>query len=994
MRQHQASQKPLKHSDDHSTEGTDGDLSGGRFLGADEGSSAHSDEHGIIFNVANRKRSVPTPQPTKSVVRERPRRWDVTPQQREKRKALELLVDEENVLKDANETDTINCAVSLYEPPSISQVGKDDYEILPEPPIDGLLSFTRQDLVRFGNLVELKQKPTRQLTKEDQTQIAVLTILLKLKNGPPSMRKKQMRQVAKYGNQRGSEIMLDKTLSILNDPQTDEIQSHTMLQVVRRILFTRGAEVRLFARKIVQAVGPMLADDDFVLRMEAREVLTELTQATGMPALISALRPNLENTDDHIRDITARVFAVIANTVGLVKFLPFLKAVIQSRSWTARNTGIRIVQRLAAILGGGNGSAILPYIDSLVAVIKPALADENRQVSVSAAMATTSMAEGVKPYAFDAFEPALQPLWEGLRKHRGRSLAAFIRALASVVVLACHDSQNQEYANYYTRELLKVVSHEFSSADDEMRRTVLDVLIHLPLSKELVGPKYFQQLILPFTKRFWTRRIASERGYFIKMVTDATSTLAYRFGFAEVLDLILPHAKDANELMRRLSMEAIEKMASNHPEELVLLGSRLEYRLIDGVVYAFQEQKDPQQVYLRAFTSVAVALGKRLEPHIEQIVSTILYNLQHKNPEVRQQAGAIVARIAPVIASCYSSPTMMYRLVLILYESLGEVYPEVLSHILDGLYACLDALGDDIGGLTNPTINAILPTLTPILKNRHEEVQESCLKLVGLISRTQSETIETKEWMRICFELLETLKATKKRIRFAANDAFGAIARTIGPSDVIVMLLNNLRMQERKLRVCTAVAIGIVAENCEPFTVLPAIMNEYRIPDKNVQNGVLKALSFMVEYLPGTITRAYLFSLVPLIEDALTDRDQVHRQTAASVVRHIALNCVGIADSSLHEIFVHYVNLLMPNMFETSPHVIIRILEAMDALRIVLGNGLFFNYIWSGLYHPARKVRQPYWKIFDMAYIQNSDALVPTYPGREVGSITEMEVFI
>lgn len=138
MRQHQASQKPLKHSDDHSTEGTDGDLLGGRFLGADEGSSAHSDEHGIIFNVANRKRLVPTPQPTKSVVRERPRRWDVTPQQREKRKALELLVDEENVLKDANETDTINCAVSLYEPPSISQVGKDDYEILPEPPIDGL----------------------------------------------------------------------------------------------------------------------------------------------------------------------------------------------------------------------------------------------------------------------------------------------------------------------------------------------------------------------------------------------------------------------------------------------------------------------------------------------------------------------------------------------------------------------------------------------------------------------------------------------------------------------------------------------------------------------------------------------------------------------------------------------------------------------------------------------------------------------------------------
>lgn len=44
-----------------------------------------------------------------------------------------------------------------------------------------------------------------------------------------------------------------------------------------------------------------------------------------------------------------------------------------------------------------------------------------------------------------------------------------------------------------------------------------------------------------------------------------------------------------------------------------------------------------------------------------------------------------------------------------------------------------------------------------------------------------------------------------------------------------------------------AVAIAIVSETCAPFTVLPAIMNEYRVPEMNVQNGVLKALSFMFE---------------------------------------------------------------------------------------------------------------------------------------------------
>lgn len=103
--------------------------------------------------------------------------------------------------------------------------------------------------------------------------------------------------------------------------------------------------------------------------------------------------------------------------------------------------------------------------------------------------------------------------------------------------------------------------------------------------------------------------------------------------------------------------------------------------------------------------------------------------------------------------------------------------------------------------------------------------------------------------MRICFELLELLKAHKKAIRRAAVSTFGYIAKAIGPQDVLHTLLNNLKVQDRQMRVCTTVAIAIVAETCGPFTVLPALMNEYRVPELNIQNGVLKALSFMFEYI-------------------------------------------------------------------------------------------------------------------------------------------------
>jgi hypothetical protein len=77
-----------------------------------------------------------------------------------------------------------------------------------------------------------------------------------------------------------------------------------------------------------------------------------------------------------------------------------------------------------------------------------------------------------------------------------------------------------------------------------------------------------------------------------------------------------------------------------------------------------------------------------------------------------------------------------------------------------------------------------------------------------------AEFVPAREWMRICFELLDLLKAHKKGIRRAAVNSFGYIAKSLGPQDVLSVLLTNLRVQERQSRVCSTVAIAIVAETC------------------------------------------------------------------------------------------------------------------------------------------------------------------------------------
>jgi hypothetical protein len=65
--------------------------------------------------------------------------------------------------------------------------------------------------------------------------------------------------------------------------------------------------------------------------------------------------------------------------------------------------------------------------------------------------------------------------------------------------------------------------------------------------------------------------------------------------------------------------------------------------------------------------------------------------------------------------------------------------------------------------------------------HRHEKVQENCIDLVGRIADRGAEFVPAREWMRICFELLELLKAHKKGIRRATVNTFGYIAKAIGP---------------------------------------------------------------------------------------------------------------------------------------------------------------------------------------------------------------------
>lgn len=76
----------------------------------------------------------------------------------------------------------------------------------------------------------------------------------------------------------------------------------------------------------------------------------------------------------------------------------------------------------------------------------------------------------------------------------------------------------------------------------------------------------------------------------------------------------------------------------------------------------------------------------------------------------------------------------------------------------------------------------------------------------------------------------------------------------------------------------------------------------------------------------------------------------------------------------------HLLNLVWPNIFETSPHINQAVFEAIEGMRCSLGAHVILLYILQGLFHPARRVREVYWKLYNNTYAFAADALTPAYP--------------
>ena len=137
------------------------------------------------------------------------------------------------------------------------------------------------------------------------------------------------------------------------------------------------------------------------------------------------------------------------------------------------------------------------------------------------------------------------------------------------------------------------------------------------------------------------------------------------FGDAYVIGRQVDDLKDLSDTYRRMVVETVEKITKDLGLSDVDIS--LEARLIDGLLFAFQEQQGNNiQDSSRALCALSVViekLGISAKPYLERIIGVIKWWLNNKNTKTREQAADMISLIAPVLKACEENELIYLSLI-------------------------------------------------------------------------------------------------------------------------------------------------------------------------------------------------------------------------------------------------------------------------------------------------------------------------------------------
>jgi splicing factor 3B subunit 1 len=840
---------------------------------------------------------------------------------------------------------------------SIINMGKGT--VLEKGTIDSFIN--KEDNMYFGLLSNEERgffKPLFNQTSDPQksaiNELKILRLFLQIKFGSIPARRIASKALVDKATDLNLQVLVKSLISLLMISSLKEQERHIFLKILEKLILKYGDTLSSFASQILIIVEPLLIDNDYFIREEGKDIIVAIAKSFNITSLLSIMKEDMEHPEETVRNASCRAFSVIVLTFGMEKFIKFFNVICTTESkWELCHSGLKSIQYIALT----GSSQIYPIIDLLIKITTKCIYHENIKVQVAALLSLSSLAESLRPNGFSYFASSVPILVQILITSRGKTVSSCIKAIGSIFSLKGSSLTYSESLNIITYFLKWL-----GQGDLNLQRIVI-----ISLSKCLGNEIFHSHLVskdtaalfLSFFSNFSSTVKDIDKSFSEKLIHILFLFCKMQPEFVSSLVRLISNSTSSGALL-------ITKLLSNPAISASIPEPKSNF--IDTLL-DLMSKYESYEIYYNIFQILA-NLQIRDVNSIERLSDLLIRKFSSQNPAIRLSSAKVLS-LLPLICKSTHSNDILKRFVTLVYENLDDNDPLVVSYNISSLDALLLDLNYSI---QMPSIKDIVLKVASTLRTKNEKIQEASSRFIGNIAKNLYETVSIREWMRVCFELIDLLGTSHKPTRKEAFKAFGFISKAIGPSDLIIALLNNLKVQERQNRLCTTIAIAIVAESCGPFAVLPSIMNEYRIPELNVQNGVLKSLSFLFEY-NSFDGRTYSLSIIGLLEDALCEREIVHRQLACNVAKHLSLCNFG---RSLPDVFMHLMNLIWPNILESSPHVILNTIEAVESIRVNIGPGAVFNFLVQGLFHPARKVRETFWRSYNNLAISSSDSVIPS----------------
>ena len=883
--------------------------------------------------------------------------------------------DEPNFFEQASRSADVLAAAAMSTALDAKPVAYD----IPEDLGEGMPKMKDTDAEPF--LLLLKYHNVDPLPDEVAPAVVVLRNILKVKNGDASQRRTGMRYLVDKATVVGAQLLIEHILHVwLKSKELAVQEQHYLLDLLKGVIARLTKAVTPCTKAIVQCVQTLLSNRESVLRDEGRDVLALIIRVVGIPAVFDAIKEDFVHQDDAIRRTTAKVVAIMAYATSAEEAMPVVKGMVKSNVSQVRHTAVRAIQEIATLIGHG----VLRVLHDLAGLFEVLLKDEMR-VKGDAASALSLVAEQCSPYGIEELGMLVPIVREECRRSSGRTATAFLRAFGSLVPL-----MPPHHAQQNTESIMDSLVHQFSTTDDDMRRAMLHV-VRQCVNAEGVTAQYIRNTILQrFLEGFWTlRRLSAERKTSIALM-DTTVDIAKKIGSSELLDQLGPDMKDENDSFQRMVVETVTKLVQSVGTERLTETSVS--KLMDGAISALQlDVTGCNRTLMEGLAAVCKSLGARLRRFNQEISRLIRQRLDSPQPEVRQQTGELIARIASALTEA-GGTLMLTGLGRTLFDKLQEKDKGPLAAYVKASKAILEEVGPE---KYQPSVKELLKSLTFVIHNQDPMVQLCAIQLIEHIAALKESNVEEIHLEELATKgLLHLLDGERRETRRACAQTFGTIAEKIGPLRIVLQLIDNFRQEDRKIRICTGVAIGVIALKCRPFMVVPFLINEYRACEGQqvaqiVQHSILKAIRYMFEYI-GPAGREYLFPLIPLFQRAITETELQHRRMAVEAARAAVMAVVG--HDGFYEVVLHLLNLTHPNIVEllARPNstkgteernkLVTAVVGLYEAARLVLGSQVLLQYLIQGLYHPARGVRDVYWRTYNILLVGNPEALVPAYP--------------